>query len=283
MPIPERLVAALSVALVVLTLAFRADHAAGASCSGNSHAMTLAGGGANPGSGTTATKFSFSVTYADNDGCAPDRIVVVVVGVGTYDLSYIGGGLQSGATFARTVLLPAGQWGYRFEASSGSGAGLRQAKLTKVNPAKVVVAKPAVTPTPTPIPTPVAAPVVTPVPAPRRTVAPTNQPASPQASTSPSATAGAAAPSTPVATPTTAPPTVSPSPARFGAPGPRGPDPGAPIALLKLVVSTIGTIGGLVLFAALYGRWLRPAPTIQLPPVARRRRDDRPPVSESGT
>jgi hypothetical protein len=272
MPIPERLVAALSVATVVLTLAFRADYAIAASCSGNSHALTLSGGTANPGSGTTATKFTFRVTYTDNDGCAPDRIVVVVVGVGTYALSYVGGGLQSGATFARSMLLPAGRWGYQFEASSGSGAGRRQAKLTNVNPAKVAVSKPAAKPTPEP--------VVTPAPTPRRTAVPTKQPPPPRASASPSATAAAA---TPTAAPKTARPTADPSPTKFDMPGARTPDPGAPIALLKLVVSTIGTIGGLILFAALYGRMLRPAPTIQLPPVARRRRDDPPPASEPGT
>jgi len=280
MPIPERLVAALSVATVVLILAFRADHTAAASCSGNSHAMALSGGGVAPGSGTTATTFTFSVTYTDNHGCAPDRIVVVVVGVGTYALSYVGGSLQAGATFARNVPLPAGRWAYRFEASSGSGAGRRQATLTNVSPAKVAVAKPAPNPTPKP--------VVTPAPTPRRTAAPTipptippTKPPPPRASTSPSATPAVA---TPIATSETVRPTASPSPARFDTPIiPRTPDPGAPIALLKLVVSTIGTIGGLVLFAVLYGRTLRPAPTIQLPPVARRRRDDPPAASEPGT
>lgn len=53
------------------------------------------------------------------------------------------------------------------------------------------------------------------------------------------------------------------------------PNSDPPIAVLKLVVAGISTIGGLLLFAALSGRWLKPGPGIALPPVPRRRRDDR--------
>lgn len=280
MPFLRRLVAALAVLTVLFTLASRPNQTFAASCSGNSHAMTLSGGRATPGTGTTATNFTFSVTYTDNDACVPDRIVVVVVGVGTYALSYVSGGLQTGATFTRTMLLPAGRWAYRFEASSGSGAGHRNAKLTTVNPAKVVVSKPTAAPTPKPVVTPkpivTPKPVSTPAPTPRRTATPTKPPSSPRASTSPTATAIAA---TAVPTAASAPPTGTPSPTRIVTPTPSSPAPGTPVALAKLLVSTIGTIGGLVLFAALYRQWLRPAPAAPFPPVARRRHDD-PPAAE---
>lgn len=263
MPIPRRLVAALAILTILSALASPAGHTAAASCSGNSHALTLSGGAAAPGSGTTDTKFTFRVTYADNDGCAPDRIVVVVVGVGTFGLSYVAGGLQSGATFARSMRLPAGRWAYRFEASSGSGAGQRQAKLTKVTPSRVIVARPT--------PDPTQQPVATPVPTPRRTAAPTKSPPTPRPSVSATATPIV---SPPMPTPAVAPATVGPSRAPMVAVNPTAPDPGAPIALLKLLVALIGTVGGLVLFAALAGRLLPQAPGIELPPVPTRRRED---------
>jgi hypothetical protein len=52
--------------------------------------------------------------------------------------------------------------------------------------------------------------------------------------------------------------------------------------MLKLLVSSVGTVGGLVLFAVLSRRWLRPAPAVELPPPPRQRRDDPPPQSEPG-
>ena len=265
MPISRRLLAVLAVAAVLTSVATAPESASAASCSGNSHAMKLSGGTVAPGQGTTATKFTFSVTYTDNDSCVPDRIVAVVVGVRTIDLSYVSGSLPSGATFARTVTLPAGSWSYRFEASSGAGAGRRQAKLTNVSPAKVVVRAATAAPT--------ARPPATAAPTPRATPKPTKAPPSPEASK-----AAPATPSdpTPVPTPLWTPfSTVGPSPtpiAHAGAQSSSGP----PIAMLKLLVAGISTIGGLVLFVALSGRWLRLAPGIALPPVPRRRRDDRP-------
>lgn len=283
MPFSRRLIAALAVLMVLFTLASRPNQTSAASCSGNSHALTLSGGGADPGSGTTATRFKFSVTYSDNNGCTPDRIVIVVVGLGTYGLSYVEGGLQSGATFARTMTLPPGRWAYRFEATSGSGAGERQATLTKVTPAKVTVAAP----TPAPTVAPTKKPLATPVPTPRPSAAPTKPPpsprasprVSPRASATPTATSSAAAP---VATAETAAPTLKPSPAPVISASITRPDAGPPIAMLKLLVSSVGTVGGLVLFAFLSRRLLRPAPAVELPPPPRRRRDDPQPDAEPG-
>ena len=283
MPFSRRLFAALAVLTVLFTLASRPNHTSAASCSGNSHAMTLSGGGANPGSGTTATKFTFSVTYTDNDSCAPDRIVVVVVGLGTYGLSYVSGGLQTGATFTRTMKLPPGRWAYRFEASSGSGAGRRQTKLTKVTPARVTVAAPTPAPTPAPTAVPTRKPLATPVPTPRRTAVPTQPPPSPRASATPTATSSAATPNaaTPLPTAETAAPSLTSSPVPVGSASLTRPDPGPPIAMLKLLVSSVGTVGGLLLFAVLSRRLFRPAPAGELPPLPTRRRDDRRPESES--
>ena len=291
MPTSRRLLAALAVLAVLLTVAFPADRAAAASCSGNSHVMKLSGGAAAPGSGTTSTTVRFTVTYTDNDGCTPDRIVLVVIGVGTYGLSHVTGGLQSGAVFGRTLTLPAGRWAYRFEASSGAGAGRRQAKLTSVSPPQVIVTAPAPKPTPTPKPKPTPKPVptpqpiatpaavATPAPTPRRTAGPTKPPSSPHASVAPSPTAEDP---TPIPASTPGPPTARPSQAAVvAAGGPR--DPAPPLALLKLAVSSVGTIGGLILFGLLFRRFLWAEPKIVLGPVPGRRRDDRPADAESTT
>ena len=265
MPIPRRLLAVLAASALLGLVATTPDPTTAASCAGNSHTMKLSSGGVAPGRGTTATKFTFSVTYTDNSSCVPDRIVAIVVGLRTIDLSYVSGGLQSGATFARTVTLPVGSWSYRFEASSGSGAGRRQAKLTNVSPAKVIVAKATAAPT--------AKPVATAVPTPRRTPAPTKAPPSPRASKAPPPTPADA---TPAPSPTSTPlPTVAASRATIASAHSQ-PNSGPPIPVLKLVVAGISTIGGLLLFAVLSGRWLRPAPGVGLAPLPRRRRDDPP-------
>src|SRR3954451_24315753 len=109
-----------------------------ASCSGGSHQMQVASGGASPGSGTTATTFKFSVTYVDNAGCDPTRIRVTIVGVGTFGLSRDGSTAQ-GPRYSRTMKLPVGTWSYRFDAQSGSGNGRRSATLTNVSPSAVKV------------------------------------------------------------------------------------------------------------------------------------------------
>ena len=265
MPIPRRLLVVLAASVLLGLVATAPEPATAASCAGNSHAMKLSNGSAAPGRGTTATKFTFSITYTDNSGCVPDRIVVVVVGGGTFDLSYVGGGLRSGATFARTVPLPAGSWAYRFEASSGSGAGRRSVTLTNVAPTKVVVKAAAAAPTPKP--------AVTAAPTPRRIPAPTKPAPSPRGSKAPPPTPSEA---TPVATADWTPlPTVVPAPTTFVSASAFS-NPSPPVAALKFVVASIATVGGLVLFRLLSGIWLRPIQRLALPPVPRRRRDDQP-------
>ncbi|HZM73228.1 MAG TPA: hypothetical protein VFC71_07600, partial [Candidatus Polarisedimenticolia bacterium] len=137
---------------ILATIALWPGAASAASCSGASHKLALTSGAASPGSGTTATSFRFSVTYADNAGCAPTSIVVTVVGSGTFPLTFASGDLTSGAVFARAMTLPAGSHGYSFEAVSGSGAGEQTFKLSAVTPSAVTVTSP--TPKPTPVITP---------------------------------------------------------------------------------------------------------------------------------
>jgi len=69
---------ALSLAIIVNLLATSAAWGA-ASCP-PSHEPQLSAGGATPASGTTATVFTFTVTYADTKGCAPNWVRVTVAG-----------------------------------------------------------------------------------------------------------------------------------------------------------------------------------------------------------
>ena len=196
--------------------------ATAASCSGSSHTLTLADGRVSPGSGTTSTTFQFSVTYTDTKGCPPKRMVVVVDGVGEYALTRTGGRLSTGATFAIGTTLPPGTHAYHFEASSGSGGGLKTFTLTAVDPPVVVVTAPTPPPTPTPSPTPVPTPKPTPVPTPAPTPRPT-----------PAPTPAPTAAPTPAPTGTDA-PSAAPSASAPGA----TPPPGGPVATPKTPGST---------------------------------------------
>jgi len=172
---------------ILATIALWPGAASAASCSGASHKLALTSGAASPGSGTTATSFRFSVTYADNAGCAPTSIVVTVVGSGTFPLTFASGDLTSGAVFARAMTLPAGSHGYSFEAVSGSGAGEQTFKLSAVTPSAVTVTSPTPKPTPviTPPPPPPTPAITQPPPPPTPGATPT-----PGASATPDPTAG---------------------------------------------------------------------------------------------
>lgn len=269
--------AIIAIVLASAVLAPRETAAASACGARAKHTLVLSNGTVSPGSGSTATKFAFKVTYADSDGCSPDRIVVVITGVGVFALQRIQGDLQAGATFGLSMTLPAGRWSYSFEASSGSGPGLQSVKLLAVNPASVVVVAPTPRPTATPTPGPTAAPTPTPTP----TAGPTGKatvPPGPVTTPNVSATAGPA------------PPTGSPAPdgtALAGA-GPQAPTPPGstsaamlfdprllPRPVLALVVSSVGTVLGLVLFAFLSGRLLRSGSRSELGAGPARSRDAR--------
>ena len=249
-----------------------------ASCSGQSHNLLLSSGSASPGMGSPGTSFRFTVTYADNAGCSPDRVVVVVDGVGEFSLTWVSGDLTNGAAFEESLNLPTGTHGYRYEAASGTGAGQMTVILTNVNPAAVVVVPPASPPTPPPTPRP--RPVPTPTPAP--TSPPTEVPPSPTA-TPPTATASTPpeSPSSTAPSPSAATPSRIEGPAEGSAGGPvavapsSSPPPtagqeaspasastqttfdlnGLPPPWLKLGVAGFGTITGLGFFMVL-SAWL---------------------------
>lgn len=234
------------IATVLSVAALAPRETAAASCAGQSHELLLSDGGVSPGSGTTNTQFDFTVTYTDNGSCAPDRIVVVIGGVGTYPLSPGSGTLQAGRAFGRSLKLPAGSWHYRFEALSGSGVGQRDVKLTKVDPPVVVVTAPTPKPTPRPLPRPTADPTPSPTATPGTTAspAPTHPPG---ASQGPSPAAASPDTGVPRATATPLPGAVTPGTVATGG--------GMSPLMLAVIASTVGTIGGLGLFGVL-GAWL---------------------------
>jgi hypothetical protein len=251
--------------------------ALGASCSGASHAITLSQGSASPASGTTATLFTFSVTYADSGGCDPSYVKVTIAGVGTFSKTPSPGpNYVAGVTFTWSLRLPVGTHAYSFAASSGTGAGIKNATLSRVKPGSVVVGP---TASPTPKPTPAPTPRPTPAPTPRPTPAPT-----PNASPTPVATAASSPASSP--SPTRRPkPNHSPSPTpvapagsgsggpsqvALGGGGAQSPgsgggsvgkgDGGGPSLLVAAWLTT--TLGGLVLFLFLAPK--RPTPLTPL-------------------
>jgi len=248
-----------------------------ASCTGNSHVMALAQGTASPGSGTTSTTFTFEVTYTDSGGCAPDRIVVWVEGVGELAMRHDRGSLTDGAVYRTRTRLAVGRHDYWFEATSGSGPGLRTDKLTGVQPGAVVVSAPTPPPdkatsppdkaTPPPDPTP------RPTRAPRPDPTPTARPSQEPSRSEP-----------PGPEPTDAPPTDTTPPGSGTSSHPgagigtiRRPHDGrppvgaprvfseAPSPMLSLLVASLGSLGGLILFALLGTRFADPVRGRPLP------------------
>ncbi len=247
---------------------------AAVSCGGASHALTLSSGTVSPGSGWVDDRFTFSVTYADNNGCTPERIVVIVSGVGEFALNFDAGDLQTGATFVRRLRLPAGTWPYRFEAVSGTGVGKRTATLINVSPPYAVVMSPTPPPTPKPQPTQQS----TPKPTPGSSTAPTATAAPSAPTTVPPPTLDPGHDQTPEAPPASAvpipasgepvtapPPSSGPSPvpdaasgidARVGPAGPNLPQP-----VQALLLSSLGTIVGLGVFLVIGRRLVDPEPS----------------------
>lgn len=270
------------IALVTATLtmiALRPGVAAAASCSGQSHDLALTSGVASPASGTTATTFQFSVTYADNAGCEPTLVEVVVGGVGTFALTLTSGDLTSGATFTRAMTLPAGSHGYSFRAVSGSGAGERTITLAVVTPGAVTVVSP--TPKPTPPPPPPTPRITAPPPPPTPTITapPPPPPPTPGATLAAPASATAAAAGSPTAGASSETAGGGIDSAASGPPdAPSGADQAAPLPaanpggdsrpLQELAVAGLGTVVGLGLFILLGTRLLgtrvapRPLPLI---------------------
>jgi len=285
MPNQRRTITFFAVAAIATLTVLAPRGASAASCAGMSHENALSGGTVSPGSGTAGSTFTFTVTYSDNADCAPSSIDVRIEGLGPFALSYVGGNIATGATFRVKVDLPAGRLSYFFEATSGSGTGLRSTTLRKVDPAEVVVSAPSVKPTPRPTPRPTPTPGVTPDPS-----ATANAP-------TPTATAGPGH----TARPSHAPSSATPDPAASLAPAaipllarpirndndPFGGSGGtvaasttivtgrsdlAPSPWLVLVVSSVGAFFGLVLFAVLSVRLADPISGAPLVPLDSRPR-----------
>jgi hypothetical protein len=216
---------ALAIIVAVLGLGFSASPADAASCSGNAKRQTtLTAGAGSPGSGTTSTTFTFSVRYTDSAGCEPSAVVLIIPGVGNTTMTATGSDFTGGVVFRASRRLPVGRWAYRFQATSGSGRGLKVVTLTNVSPASITVTAPK--PKPTPKPTPRPTPKPTPKPTPRATAKPTPRPTpkpTPKPKPSPKPTPASQPSPTPVPSPAGG--TQTPRPPS-GGPGGVGTPPG---------------------------------------------------------
>lgn len=125
-------------------------------------AGVLSDGSVTPPSGTTATAFTFTVSYLSTDSpTRPAQTVWADVGGMTVPLAKVSGAAHDG-TWQGTSTLPAGTWQVTFNAT------------TSADPQPAPLAGPIVTVTQAPTPTP-------PPPTPRPTAAPTPRPTAPPA------------------------------------------------------------------------------------------------------
>jgi len=245
---------AISLAIFATLVAPSATIGATGACSGPAHDPILSAGSASPATGTTATVFTFRVTYRDTKGCAPLWVRVAIAGVGTLSMNGAGTTYDTGVTFTLARTLPQGKHAYSFSASSGIGNGQKTTSLTAVAPPSVTVTSPAPPPTPppTPKPTPNPTSVPTPIPTPEPTTAPT-QPATPSATGTP-----ATSPSGVASSPPGSVASQGQLPGGSGSPGPNPGGLGGPggMGSLSLLVGAwaTATAGGLGLFLYLAPR-----------------------------
>jgi hypothetical protein len=168
---------------------------------------------AGPRTGTTTTTISFSVTYRNREGSAPDYVRVLIDG-SAHDMSDDGGtDWKHGVGHTFTTTLPAGAHDITFEASDTR-------RFTATADGGTVTIKdpppptPAPTPKPTPVPTPPPTPAPTPAPTPNATPDPT-----------PNGTPDPTQPPGPTPTPAS---TADATPASNGEPTPTPPPNGIP-------------------------------------------------------
>ncbi len=100
-----------------------------------------------PTRGTTATTFSFSVTYADPEGSV--ALVEVLVDEKAYSLNRISGEVREGAVFRLSTTLPAGTHTITFRADDGAGVGNSKQVLILPGPALEVASTASVWDSPT--------------------------------------------------------------------------------------------------------------------------------------
>jgi hypothetical protein len=128
-------------------------------------ASVLSDASVSPGSGTTATAFSFNVDYNSSNPVRNALSVWAEAGGVTIPLSLVAGGNTHAGTWHGSSSLPVGSWQVTFHAS------------TSADPQPAPLDGPIVTVTlPPPTPTPAPTPPPTPRPTPRPTAAPTPTP-----------------------------------------------------------------------------------------------------------
>jgi hypothetical protein len=135
-----------------------------------------------PSSGTTATTFTFTVTYRHREGSRPDHVRVVVGGTSHAMVARTGDRWRRGVTFSVRMKLPVGQHRVLFVAvdPDGNEDTTRGGRITVAQPPSEPKPKPTPDPTPapqtkpkpTPAPVRTAAPKPKPTPVPVRTAAP---------------------------------------------------------------------------------------------------------------
>lgn len=104
-----------------------------------------------PGSGSTATSFTFAVDYASVKGFAATSVVALVAGRSV--ALGLASGTPTGGTYAGSSTLPAGTWSVTFEAQASQGPSPSVAGPTVIVSAPNPVAPPPPSPPPPPPPT----------------------------------------------------------------------------------------------------------------------------------
>jgi outer membrane biosynthesis protein TonB len=206
--------------------------------------ISLSSPAVTPASGTTETLVTFSVTYTNKRGDAPDWVRVSVADY-VHTMTSIGGTPKQGLRFAVALRLPAGTHAVSFAASTqGQTTSLAAATVSIVpapTPQPTPTPTPKATPKPTPKPTPAPTPKPTPKATPKPTPKPTPRPApratpapTPKPTPKPTPREVAVVPGGGTATPrpSTAPAAPGGTPAPSSAPGglvvPGGPEPTPP-------------------------------------------------------
>jgi hypothetical protein len=161
-PISDRLASRLARALMLASAAALLGIPAPAAAA----PPALIDGTVTPGSGTTATVFTFDVRYSSDTGFEAVRVWVEVAG-SQVELALLTGDPEDGAWQGGSTL-PVGDWPvtFRADASHGSEPILAGPTISVVAPDPP---PPPATPAPTPVPTPVATATPGPMPAPTAT------------------------------------------------------------------------------------------------------------------
>jgi hypothetical protein len=130
-------------------------------------ASDLSNGSVSPGSGTTATAFSFSVEYHSSPPVQNAQSVWAEAAGVTVPLTLVAGGNTHAGTWEGSSLLPVGSWQVTFHVTISASE-----QPAPIDGPIVTVTLPPPTPTPSPTPTPRPTAAPTPTPPPGATAAP---------------------------------------------------------------------------------------------------------------